>query len=134
MATSTAMPTSFRESFSTSSMKPFSSVSHSSRWKINNFVAKQKINDKEIMLYLLCSDDLGGDDWKRIWNKEKFKPPYKGLTKLDKRLEANVELIDQFLEMGVPKKQIILTGHSCGGWMKMMLMAKYPDKVCGGIV
>jgi len=94
----------------------------------------KKINDKEIMLYLLCSDDLGGDDWKRIWNKKKFKPPYKGLTKLDKRLEANVELIDQFLEMGVPKKQIILTGHSCGGWMTMMLMAKYPDKVGGGIV
>jgi len=93
----------------------------------------KKINNKEIILYLLCTDDLGGDDWKRIWNKEKFKPPYKGVTKLDKRVKANIELIDQFLEMGVPKKQIILTGHSCGGWMTMMLMAKYPDKVGGGI-
>mgnify|MGYP001474096286 CR=1 FL=1 len=107
-------------------------------WKngIRNFssLVGEKINGKEIMLYLLCTNHLAGDDYKRLWKKKKFKPPYKGITKLDKRVKANLELIDQFLEMGVPKKQIILLGHSCGGWMTLMLLAKYPDKVvfkCG---
>ena len=106
-------------------------------WKngIRNFssLVGEKINEKEIIVYLLCTGPLAGDDHKRLWNKKKFKPPYKGITKLDKRVKVNLELIDQFLEIGVPKKQIILTGHSCGGWMTMMLMAKYPDKVGGGI-
>ncbi len=106
-------------------------------WKngIRNFssLVGEKINGKEIMLYLLCTGPLAGDDYKRLWNKKKFKPPYKGITKLDKRVKANLELIDQFLEMGVPKKQIIIIGHSCGGWMTLMLLAKYPDKVGGGI-
>ena len=106
-------------------------------WKngIRNFssLVGEKINGKEIMLYLLCTNRLAGDDYKRLWKKKKFKPPYKGITKLDKRVKANLELIDQFLEMGVPKKQIILLGHSCGGWMTLMLLAKYPDKVGGGI-
>ena len=34
---------------------------------------------------------------------------------------------------GIPNKQIIITGHSCGGWMTMMLTARYPNKVGGGI-
>ena len=106
-------------------------------WKngIRNFssLVGEKINGKEIMLYLLCTGPLAGDDYKRLWNKKKFKPPYKGITKVDKRVKANLELIDQFLEKGVPKKQIIITGHSCGGWMTLMLLAKYPDKVGGGI-
>ena len=106
-------------------------------WKngIRNFssLVGEKNNGKEIMLYLLCTGPLAGDDYKRLWNKKKFKPPYKGITKLDKRVKANLELIDQFLEKGVPKKQIIITGHSCGGWMTLMLLAKYPDKVGGGI-
>ena len=106
-------------------------------WKngIRNFssLVGEKINGKEIMLYLLCTGPLAGDDYKRLWNKKKFKPPYKGITKIDKRVKANLKLIGQFLEMGVPKKQIIITGHSCGGWMTLMLLAKYPDKVGGGI-
>ena len=106
-------------------------------WKngIRNFssLVGEKINGKEIMVYLLCTGHLAGDDYKRVWNKKKFKPPYKGISKLDKRVNTNLKLIDNFLKKGVPKNQIILTGHSCGGWMTMMLMAKYPDKVGGGI-
>jgi predicted esterase len=106
-------------------------------WKngIRNFssLVGEKINEKEIMVYLFCTNKLAGDDHKRLWDKKKFKPPYKGVTKLDKRVDANLKLIDSFLEKGVPKNQIILTGHSCGGWLTMMLMAKYPNKVGGGI-
>ena len=35
--------------------------------------------------------------------------------------------------MGVPKKQIIVTGHSCGGLMTLMLFAKHPNAAGGGI-
>ena len=106
-------------------------------WKngIRNFssLVGEKINEKEIMVYLFCTNKLAGDDHKRLWDKKKFKPPYKGVTKLDKRVDANLKLIDSFLEKGVPKNQIIITGHSCGGWLTMMFIAKYPDKVGGGI-
>jgi hypothetical protein len=106
-------------------------------WKngIRNFssLVGEKINKKEIMVYLFCTNKLAGDDHKRLWNKKKFKPPYKGVTKLDKRVDANLKLIDSFLEKGVPKNQIIITGHSCGGWLTMMFIAKYPDKIGSGI-
>ena len=91
-----------------------------------------KINGKQIMVYNFCSNNTGGDD-RNLWNKKKFKPPYKGKTKLEKRLNANLDLINKFVNMGVPNKQIILTGHSCGGWMTLMLMSKHPDKVGGAI-
>ncbi len=105
-------------------------------WKngIRNFssIVGEKVNGKEIMVYLLCTDNFNGDD-KRLWNKKKFKPPYKGKPKLEKRLDANLKLIDSFVSKGVPNQQIIMTGHSCGGWLTMMLMSRYPDKVGGGI-
>ena len=93
----------------------------------------KKIKGKQIMVYNFCTNNLAGDDYTRLWKKKKFKPPYKGKPKLEKRLDANLELIDKFVKMGVPNKQIILTGHSCGGWMTMMLIARYPNKVGGGI-
>ena len=106
-------------------------------WKngIRNFssLVGEKVKGKEIMVYLHCTNKLKGDDFKRLWNKKKFKPPYKGKPKLEKRLDVNLELIDLFVSKGVPNKQIIMTGHSCGGWMTMMLMTRYPDKVGGGI-
>ena len=35
--------------------------------------------------------------------------------KLEKRVDANIKLIEQLISMGVPKKQIIVTGHSVAG-------------------
>ena len=93
-----------------------------------------KINNKEIMLYILCTQKLAGDDEKNLWNKKKFKEPYKGTTKLDKAANLNLKLIDNFVKIGIPVNQIFLTGHSCGAWMTFMLMAKHPNKVAGGIV
>ena len=93
-----------------------------------------KIKDKEIMLYILCTQKLAGDDEKNLWNKKKFKEPYKGTTKLDKAANLNLKLIDNFVKIGIPVNQIFLTGHSCGAWMTFMLMAKHPNKVAGGIV
>ena len=93
----------------------------------------EKVNEKEIMVYIFCTNHLAEDDWKRLWKKKKFKPPYKGVTKLEKRLNANLELIDKFVSMGISNKQIIITGQSCGGWMSLMLVSKYLDKIGGAI-
>ena len=103
---------------------------------INGFASLvgSKISDKEIMLYILCTQKLAGDDEKNLWNKKKFKEPYKGTTKLDKAANLNLKLIDNFVKIGTPANQIFLTGHSCGAWMTFMLMAKHPNKVAGGIV
>ena len=106
-------------------------------WKngIRNFssLVGDEIHGKKIMVYLLCTGNLAGDDYKTLWNKKKFKPPYKGKPKLEKRVDTNLELIKSLVSKGVPSNQIILTGHSCGGWMTMMLMARYPNIVGGGI-
>ncbi len=99
---------------------------------ISSLVGK-KVKDKEIVVYLFCTGSLKGDDYKRLWNKKKFTEPYKGKPKLEKRLDANLKLIEDFIIQGFNKNQIFLSGRSCGGWMTMMLLSRYPDIVAGGI-
>ena len=99
---------------------------------ISSLVGK-KIKDKEIVVYLFCTGKLKGDDHKRLWNKKKFTEPYKGKPKLEKRLDANLKLIEDFIAQGFKKDQIFLTGRSCGGWMTMMLLSRYQNIVAGGI-
>ena len=90
-----------------------------------------EINNKKIMVYNFCTNDLAGDmSPKKYW---KFKEPYEGIHKLDKRIEKNLELVDKFVKIGVPRKQIIISGHSCGGLLTLMLLAAHPEKVGGGI-
>ena len=90
-----------------------------------------EINGKKIMVYNFCTNYLAGDmSPKKYW---KFKEPYEGTHKLDKRIEKNLELVDKFVKIGVPRKQIIISGHSCGGLLTLMLLAAYPEKVGGGI-
>ena len=80
----------------------------------------QEVNNKKIMVYNFCTNDLAGDmSPKKYW---KFKEPYKGIHKLDKRIEKNLELVDKFVKIGVPRKQIIISGHSCGGLLTLMLL------------
>jgi len=90
-----------------------------------------EINGKKIMVYNFCTNYLAGDmSPKKYW---KFKEPYEGIHKLDKRIEKNLELVDKFVKIGVPRKQIIISGHSCGGLLTLMLLAAHSDKVGGGI-
>ena len=91
----------------------------------------EEINGKKIMVYNFCSNDFAGDmSLEKGWN---FKTTYEGKHKLDKRIEKNLELVEKFVEIGVPRKQIIFSGHSCGGLLTLMLFAAHPDKVGGGI-
>ena len=93
----------------------------------------KKIKEKEVLVYIFCTGKLKGDDHKTLWNKKKFKEPYKGKPKLEKRLEANLKLIDNFVNEGFKKNQIFITGRSCGGWMTMMLLARHQNTLAGGI-
>tara|TARA_B100000003_G_scaffold200877_1_gene208261 strand:+ start:41 stop:967 length:927 start_codon:yes stop_codon:yes gene_type:complete len=95
----------------------------------------EKVKGKEIMVYNFCTNHLEGDQMLEkypLWHK-KYVGPYKGKHKLEKRVDANIKLIEQLVSMGVPKKQIIVTGHSCGGLMTLMLFAKHPNAAGGGI-
>ena len=106
-------------------------------WKggMNNMssLVGKKIKGKELVVYLFCTGKLKGDDYKRLWNKKKFTEPYKGKPKLEKRLDANLKLIEDFTAQGFNKKHIFLTGRSCGGWMTMMLLSRYQNIIAGGI-
>ncbi len=91
-----------------------------------------EINGKKIMVYNFCTNDFAGDMSlkKHWWNS---KTPYVGKHKLDKRIEKNLELVEKFISIGVPRKQILISGHSCGGLLTLMLLSAYPEKVGGGI-
>ena len=94
----------------------------------------QEVNGKKIMVYNFCTNHLAGDmSPKKDWWTLKTPEVYKGKHKLDKRVEANLDLINKFVKAGVPRKQIFITGHSCGGKTTLLFMSRYPDKVGGGI-
>ena len=89
------------------------------------------------MVYIHCQGQLEGDLGAKLgkagmWMK-KWEGPYPGTSKMDRRVEGNLEVIKKFVNMGVPKKQIFMSGHSCGGWATLRLTAKYMEEVGGGI-
>ena len=100
-------------------------------------LAGDKINDKEIMVYIHCQGQLEGDlgaklSRARYW-LSKWEGPYPGTSKMDRRVAGNLEVIKKFVNMGVPKTQIFMSGHSCGGWATLLLTAKYMNELGGGI-
>ncbi len=90
----------------------------------------EEINGKKIMVYNLCAHDIKGDEGGKWWMS---KEPYQGKTKLDKRVEQNLELVEKLASLGVPRKQIFVTGHSCGGLTTLLFFARHPEKAGGGI-
>ena len=92
----------------------------------------KEINGKKIMVYNFCTNDFAGDmSLKKHWWKSKT--PYVGKHKLDKRVEKNLELVEKFISTGVPREQIFISGHSCGGLLTLMLLSAHTEKVGGGI-
>ena len=92
----------------------------------------EEISGKKIMVYNFCSNDFAGDmSVKKSWWKSKT--PYEGKHKLDKRVEMNLELVEKFTNLGVPSKQIFISGHSCGGLLTLMFLSAHTEKVGGGI-
>ena len=107
--------------------------------QLRNFaqLAGDVIKGKEILVYLNCQGHLEGDLGATISNikyfTSKWEGPYPGISKMDRRVEGNLELVKKFVNIGVPKKQIIITGHSCGGWATLLFTAKHMNEVGGGI-
>ena len=107
--------------------------------QLRNFaqLAGDVIKGKEILVYLNCQGHLEGDLGATISNikyfTSKWEGPYPGISKMDRRVEGNLELVKKFVNIGVPKKQIIVTGHSCGGWATLLFTAKHMNEVGGGI-
>ena len=89
-----------------------------------------EINGKKIMVYNLCTNKLVGDEGSDWWSSDRI---YSGKTKLDKRVQANLDLVEKFVSRGVPRKQIFISGHSCGGLTTLLFFSRYPDKAGGGI-
>ena len=100
---------------------------------LSKLVRDNKILDKEMLLYSFCTDHFQGDSYRVDWYQKKELIPYKGQTKMDKRVEAIAKLTDDFVELGVPRKQIIIVGNSCGAWATLLTLSQYPDKAGGGI-
>jgi hypothetical protein len=90
----------------------------------------QEVNGKKIMVYNLCAHKIKGDMGKAWWISKK---PYVGKSKLDRRVEQNLELVEKLVSLGIPRKQVFVTGHSCGGLTTLMFFARHGDKAGGGI-
>ena len=110
-----------------------------SREELRNWaqLAGDEINNKEIMVYIHCQGQLEGDLGAKLsaykyW-LSKWEGPYPGTSKMDRRVAGNLKVIKKFINLGVPKNQIFMSGHSCGGWLTLLLTAKYMNEVGGGI-
>ena len=90
----------------------------------------EEVKGKKIMLYNLCANKIEGDMGFSWWISKK---PYVGKSKLDKRVEQNLELVEKLVSLGVPRKQIFVTGHSCGGLTTLLFFARHSEKASGGI-
>ncbi len=99
---------------------------------LSKLVRDNKILEKEMLLYSFCTNHLQGDSYRKDWYKKKELIPYKGLTKMDKRVTAIATLTDDFVKIGVPRKQIIIVGNSCGAWATLLTLSQNPDKAGGG--
>ena len=93
-------------------------------------LVNNEVNGKSILVYNLCTNKLDGDEPSNWWGSGSI---YKGKTKLDKRVEANLELVEKFVSKGVPRKQVFISGHSCGGLTTLLFLSRYPKKIGGGI-
>lgn len=90
----------------------------------------EKILGKTILVYAFCSSELRGDYARLSWT---LPAPYPGASKQEKRQKAILEIVEKFLALGVPAKQIFLAGYSAGGWASLTIAATDSDKVNAAI-
>ena len=64
-------------------------------------LAGDKINDKEIMVYIHCQGQLEGDLGAKLGKigmlMKKWEGPYPGTSKMDRRVEGNLKLVKKFV-------------------------------------
>lgn len=90
----------------------------------------EKIFGKTVLVYAFCSNEFRGDFTRWSWT---VPIPYPGVSKQEKRRKAIESVVDRFLALGVPAKQIFITGYSAGGWASLTIAATSSDKVNAAI-
>ncbi len=102
----------------------------------------QRIDNKEILVYVVCTNTVSGDlkvkegrDFPKEYLCGPSKEPGCSLKRYKemKRREAILKIVDSFINQGFSGKQIFLAGHSCGGWQTLLLVGQHPNKINGGI-
>ena len=100
-------------------------------------LTKENFGTKYSYLYVVNTKPLYGDAYKDRKNKTKWKAfpvgEYPGKTKIEKKIDLINEINENFYSQGIKPKNIIMTGHSNGGYASLLYTARHPDKVRGAI-
>ena len=100
-------------------------------------LTKEDFGTKYSYLYVVNTKPLYGDAYKDRKNKTKWKAfpvgEYPGKTKIEKKIDLINEINENFYSQGIKPKNIIMTGHSNGGYASLLYTARHPDKVRGAI-
>ena len=95
----------------------------------------KKINKLEVKIFRLCSGVIGMSekDQNKIRDLLKKGMEIDTYSELKQQKRQNIILseVNKFLEDGFDN--IIIGGHSAGGWASLNLMSRYPDKFKGAI-
>ena len=107
----------------------------------------KKIKDLKVKIYHLCSGVRGWTEnhWRKMDNiyKNSSKDNFSKIIKDDfDRIKFNgakqfrkqkviINKVDELINLGF--ENIILAGHSAGGWASITLKSKYPNKISGTI-
>ena len=110
-----------------------------SKYYLKNVIelTKEDFGTKKNLVYVVNTKPLWGDAYKDKKSKTKWLPfpggKYPGKTKTEKKVDLTNKIIDDFIQKGIKPHNIIISGHSCGGWLTLLYTARYPEKVRGGI-
>ena len=100
-------------------------------------LSNEDFGQKKSLVYLVNTKSLWGDAYKDKKSKTEWLPfpggNYPGKTKTEKKIDLNNKIVDDLIQRGINSKNIIISGHSCGGWLTLLYVAQYPEKVSGGI-
>ena len=107
----------------------------------------KKIKDFKVNIYYLCSGVRGWTDNHYQKISERYKNVSKSNfskiikddfdvikfngTKQPLKQKVIIDKVDELISLGF--ENIILTGHSAGGWASITLKSKYPNKISGTI-
>ena len=107
----------------------------------------KKIKDLKVKIYHLCSGVRGWTEnhWRKLDNiyknvskkdfskiiKEDFDRIKFDSAKQSQKQKVIISKVDELINLGF--ENIILAGHSAGGWASITLKSKYPNKISGAI-
>lgn len=88
-----------------------------------NDLTKNKIDNKQVIIDGYCSIAIGKDT----------DEVSSSITKPQARAKDLIHRIQQYINMGVPAKQIFVSGQSIGGWSSLLVIKELFDQI-GGVI